>query len=330
MTTLKGFVRSYSAAVKRAERERGKRLREAAKRLKEQQKQVEILEAANAVEVYQEYIRAIQSLHQEDPERLDWDMIIKEEKPSKPQRGNHNQNLAEEKLKNFRPGLIHKFIGSKRKSQKLSSQIELGKQRDESEFIENLKKYQVEVEKWEKMQLFSSGVKDQDPKIYKDILQYFSPFSEIELLGTEVALEINAKSVTVRFKANDESVIPSYTLTQLKSGKLSKKNMTKSKFFELYQDHICSAALRIGNEIFALIPVIYVKVCAIREILNTSTGFSEPNPVLSVLFTQKGIEALNLARIDPSDSLANFVHTMKFKKTTGFQKVEEVQIPENN
>lgn len=41
MATLKGVVRSYGAAVRRAERDEQRRSREAAKRFNEQQKQLE-------------------------------------------------------------------------------------------------------------------------------------------------------------------------------------------------------------------------------------------------------------------------------------------------
>lgn len=45
MTTLKGTIRSYGAAVRRIEREQQRQAREAAKRFKEQQKQQEIKNA---------------------------------------------------------------------------------------------------------------------------------------------------------------------------------------------------------------------------------------------------------------------------------------------
>lgn len=34
-----------------------------------------------------------------------------------------------------------------------------------------------------------------------------------------------------------------------------------------------------------------------------------------------------MAAIDPSDSMSNFVHAMKFKETDGFQAVEKVGLP---
>lgn len=56
MATLKGVVRSYGAAVRRAERDQQRRSREAAKRFKEQQKQLEFENAAQAVKDWNNYV----------------------------------------------------------------------------------------------------------------------------------------------------------------------------------------------------------------------------------------------------------------------------------
>ncbi len=56
MATVKGFIRSYGAAVRREEREQQRRAREAAKRYKEQLKQEEIANATDAVASYNDYI----------------------------------------------------------------------------------------------------------------------------------------------------------------------------------------------------------------------------------------------------------------------------------
>jgi len=51
------------------------------------------------------------------------------------------------------------------------------------------------------------------------------------------------------------------------------------------------------------------------EIVNTKTGHLEEQPILSVIFPPQTIERLNLETIDPSDSMLNFVHNIKFTKT---------------
>jgi hypothetical protein len=59
--------------------------------------------------------------------------------------------------------------------------------------------------------------------------------------------------------------------------------------------------------------------------LNPKTGHQELTPILSVQFVRDSFARLNLANIDPSDSMANFNHTTSFKKTKGFTGVEPLK-----
>ena len=65
---------------------------------------------------------------------------------------------------------------------------------------------------------------------------------------------------------------------------------------------------------------------AISNILNSTTGHLEDQPILSVIFIPETIKKLNLGTIDPSDSMQNFVHNMKFNKTKGFNPVPKVEL----
>lgn len=122
-----------------------------------------------------------------------------------------------------------------------------------------------------------------------------------------------------------EKVIPKETKSLLKSGKLSVKKMPIGRFYEIYQDYICSCIFRIVNELFALLPIEVVIVTAFDEILNTSTGHLEAQPILSVTAPRKTIKSFNMDRIDPSDAMSNFVHNMNFKKTKGFSMVKQLK-----
>ncbi len=95
---------------------------------------------------------------------------------------------------------------------------------------------------------------------------------------------------------------------------------------KLYQDHICSASMRIAREVFAYLPIDYARINAVSKIVNTKTGHLEEQPILSVLYLPKTIESLNLDTIDPSDSMQNFVHTMNFNKIRGFSVVEKAEL----
>lgn len=116
-------------------------------------------------------------------------------------------------------------------------------------------------------------------------------------------------------------VIPTEIKSLLKSGKLSAKAMPIGRFNELHQDYLCSCALRVGRELLAILPDDLVIVTALGNVLNSSTGHMEEQPILSVAFSRLTVDGLNLETIDSSDAMKNFVHNMSFKKDAGLSAV---------
>lgn len=124
--------------------------------------------------------------------------------------------------------------------------------------------------------------------------------------------------------AHDSKIIPKESKSLLKSGKLSVKDLPIGKYNELYQDYVCSSSLRVAREIFGLLPVDDMIVTSKTRLLNKATGRLEPQPILSVRFVRDTINSLDFDKIDPSDSMINFVHNMGFKKSQGMLAVEEL------
>ncbi|WP_223254376.1 hypothetical protein [Bacillus sp. HNG] len=100
--------------------------------------------------------------------------------------------------------------------------------------------------------------------------------------------------------------------------------MPKTKKLDIEQDYVCSCVLRIAGDLFALLPIDYVYIHANDERLNTVTGHTEKETIVSVKIDKETFKSLNLEAIDCSDSLNNFEHNMKFLKTKGFQPVEKL------
>lgn len=327
MATLKGAMRSYGAAIRRMEREQQRQAREAAKRFKEQQKLEEIENAKQAVLDWENYVDTIQSVHKNCTEPIDWKQIENTEKPVEPIKENTNELIAKNKLDNFKPSFFDKIFGStQKKINRLKENLRKSKQKDEKQYDLKHKDYLRELSNWEELQKINQGIKNKKVEDYKNALEYFKPFSDIGELGTQISFNINDNFIDIDLHVNSLEVIPDYELKQTASGKLSKKNMAKSKFNELYQDHICSASIRVAREVFAYLPVDCARINAVSEIVNTKTGHLEKQPILSVIFPPQTIDKLNLETIDPSDSMENFVHNMKFSKTKGFSIVEKVEL----
>lgn len=156
-------------------------------------------------------------------------------------------------------------------------------------------------------------------------MNFFNPFEDIAELGADIMYNIEKDLFDIEFSVNDIDIIPPFELKLTSTGKLSKKEMPKTRYNELYQDHVCSAALRIAREVFAHLPIDYVRVNAVGRLLNSSNGLIEKKIILSVIFVVESIRTMNIYQIDPSDSMSNFIHNMKFNKSNGFSEVIKAQ-----
>lgn len=331
MTTLKGVMRSYGAAVRRMEREQQRQTREAAKRFKEQQKLEEIEDARQAVLDWENYVDTIQSVHKNCTDSIDWNQIINTPEPKKTIKKDFNEKSAQTKFDNFKPSFFDKIFGlTEKKIARLKEQIETAKLIDQEKFESSMKEYSEELNNWKELQRIADGVKNKKPESYKEALEYFNPFADIGELGTHLNMSFEDNLIDIDLKVNSEEVVPNYELRQTATGKLSRKNMAKGKFNELYQDHICSSAIRVAREVFAYLPVEKARISAVSNMLNSATGHLEDQPILSVIFIPETIKKLNLITIDPSDSMQNFIHNMKFNKTKGFSAVSKVELEKKN
>jgi hypothetical protein len=130
----------------------------------------------------------------------------------------------------------------------------------------------------------------------------------------------------VEFNVHSKNIVPTQLKSLTKTGKLSVKEMPKSTYFDIQQDYVCSCAIRIARDMFAILPFQTVLVHAMEEHLDTSKGRLNNVPILSVKFERDKLNYLNFDAIDCSDSMINFVHNMEFKKTQGFSLVNKISI----
>lgn len=325
MTAISGTVRSYGAVVRKVEREKKRLALESAKRLKEEQKLQEIENVLQEVSVWENYIETIQTLHKSCSKPIDWNQIKNTLKPTEPQYKFLNVTSAQNKLDNFKPSFLDKVFGeTQKKVGKLESLLEQAKLKDIKENNLKCNAYSDALKKWDELQKIAIGIEKKETESYKGALHYFKPFSCIEELGTQVSYSFENNYINIDLHINSLETVPDYGLKQTARGKLSKKNMLKGKFNELYQAHVCSAAIRAAREVFSYLPINYARVNALVKIVNTKNGQLEEQTILSVLFTPQIIESLNLETIDSIESMQNLVHTMKFNRIRGFSIVRKV------
>jgi hypothetical protein len=169
--------------------------------------------------------------------------------------------------------------------------------------------YEQQCAGWEKMRALARGVLAGDEGAYREALSELSNFGELSDLGSSIAFRVeSAKIITCEMHVRGKDVIPNEVKSLTAAGKISVKPMPRMRFHELYQDYVCGCVLRVAREVFALLPVELVVVNALVPSVQGSTGQEIDIPILSVIMPREVIERLDFARLDPSDSMENFVH----------------------
>lgn len=326
MTTFRSVLRTMEASAKRAQREAVRNQRALVKQQNQLDKLREQERAAYEVELYENELEILQSMHKDCSDKIDWLEVSEMDSPFEPVRQDGYELSAKEKLNNYKPKFFEKLFNKVDKIKySLKEEIENAKLKDDETFHDNIKKYEKDKKEWEESVVTAKKILAGDLSTYKEVIEKLKPFSEISELGTSLSISFPSKDlVIIEFNVHPDESIPKEIKTLLKSGKISVKSMPKGRFNEIYQDHICSSILRIARESFAILPIQKVGVNALGNILNTQTGFKEDMSILSVLIPKVTLNKLNLDRIDPSDSMSNFVNKMNFKKTTGFTVIEKI------
>lgn len=169
--------------------------------------------------------------------------------------------------------------------------------------------YQQQCAGWDKMRALARGVLAGDEGAYREALSELSNFGELSDLGSSIAFRIeHAKLINCELHVSGRDAIPKEVKLLTSAGKVSIKPMPRMRFHELYQDYVCGCVLRVAREVFALLPIEVVVVTAMVPSVQSSTGQDIDIPVLSAAMPREVIEQLDFARLDPSDSMKNFVH----------------------
>lgn len=226
-----------------------------------------------------------------------------------------------------------KLGGIKKKSN--ARQKEIQKQLKENERLEESQRNALLVEEYEAYidAIRRVHTECEDPvewssisiDDYYEVIQEANPFEDLLEYGSGFEFGTDDPDLMeIEFQVKSDTVVPKTSKSLTKTGKLSEKALSKTEYYDITQDYVCSCAIRLAREIFALLPVGTVIVHADDTILDTATGRDETRTILSVKFTRSGFERINFDRIDPSDFLETFEHHMKFRKTAGFTAVERL------
>ena len=161
-----------------------------------------------------------------------------------------------------------------------------------------------DVNFWEYCHSKAYDVLNGDIDTYLQIIQEVGPLEDLldYGFGFECGTD-NPNIMFVEFEAKQDELIP------------DKSSMKLSEYNDLLQDYICSCAIRVARDIFALLPVSHVIVHAL----------SNGNTVLSVDFERRIFVKLKFQGADASDLVEEFKCNMNFDCQNGFQPVEQLK-----
>lgn len=300
--------------------------REAERKWKIQQQAQVAANAEDAVDDWRAHLRDIVSLHVNTIDNVDWHALKHQAAPPSPVRQRKNECAAQEKLDLFRPRLFDLVSGgSQRRQQKLADAVSDAQRLDEQEFLRSVEQHKHLHSEWETDRALATRMLAGDIAAQRDVIGEMTSWKDESLIGTSMSFSISENFLHAIAHVHDDDVVPTFRRKQLQSGRLSETKMPVGERYELYQDYVCSVALKVAGDLLSVLPrnEIFVTCCA--KMLDKSTGHLSDMPILSVQIVRETFKALRLSAIDPSDSMKNFNHRMSFKRTSGFGPVEPLK-----
>ncbi len=312
------YTKNLSNSKKKTATKKGASTKKSAKEIEAQQAQIEqqAQEAQEEFEQFERYIEVITHIHRDCDMAMNWNVIANREDTAQTGGKGPRELKAQQEYDNYRPTLAEQIMKKmeQERRQELLAAIEEARRLD-----------QEELGGMSAGKEFAKRILAGDIDAYYEAIENSGMLTELADLGSDFEFGTDDPSrMEIEFIIKAAEVIPEKQLTLTKTGKLSEKDFSKSAFFDIMQDYVCSCSIRLARELFAVLPVDTVVVHAADVMLDTATGHDEEMTILSVEFDRNRFLDVNFDRIDASDFVCSFTHNMKFAKTTGFRPVERI------
>ena len=311
--------RAWQATLRRQEREAARALRELEKQMKEHAKQSEHEAAQMEVDGYEAQVAVLLSNHRECTPQVDWP-VIAAQLPSPPPVRSRKAEL----------NVYVQLLGRKSEQQEADDLLERARQSDTAIFEQSRREY-IDTEEMRLSRAnLARRVLRRELMAVEEAVASIDPFSEMAASGTVITYKAHGCGlIECWVEAKGPEVLPVEIKSMTSSGKLSSKPMPRGQLHELFQDYICSCVLRVGREMFAILPYEKVLVHASAPVFEPATGLYARRTVVSVCFDRARLENLNFERLDPSDAVDAFNARSDFKvsrKSGAFVPVEPLSV----
>lgn len=229
----------------------------------------------------------------------------------------------------FKPGFWQRILGKEASlREELERQIVKARNQDDVSHQGALKIYRQQLEQWQELHQLATAILSGQVDAYRRALEELEPLSELQEIGCGLEISFpDGLTAEIDLVVESEKVVPREAKSLTRSGKLSTKAIPQGKFQELYQDYVCGCALRCAREFFSFLPLQRVVVNVQATLLDSASGHSKLQTILTVAIARATLEGMNFTAADPSDSMKLFPHRMGFKRSQGFFPIQAL-LPE--
>ena len=304
-------MRAMDRAAKQAERQRVARQHAL-------NRQAHLDASARAAAEYEEIVEALTGAHRVPLSRVDWLTTATAPDLTMPERRSDGEDAAAARLAEYAPGwFARNFRREQKERDRLIDEVAASRARDDAAHLAATtaaKARNAEI-------AAARRVIDRDPDAMVAALDEHSALGSLpfSVEGVDTLL-LDGRTIAI-VDGLDLEDMPAETVTLLKSGKASVKDLAVGKRLEMHRDAICSAAIRTAMEFLAALPIDEVEVLMLTDILDRSTGYIQSLPVLHLRATSQALGSLNLPRTHAVAVVERIGAHMDWSKRDGFRAI---------
>jgi hypothetical protein len=276
------------------------------------------------VEEYAARMAALTSIHRQATPFIDWHAAARATEPPLEQPATSAVDEAEAALASYKPGLFARIF---RRESKQRAALQGALERRQAEWQESrqlaLAEHASAVSEWRDDVALAQAILGADLAAYDRVLHETGCLAEVSDNGCTVNVQwLSSQVARAAVRAQESDVVPTEEKSVTARGRLSAKKLPASKVAEIYQDFICGAAVRVGRELTAVLPLRGAVIDVWTQLLNPATGHLEDAPVLSVYCPREKLDRVNFASVDASELVGSLLHVMRFTRGKGMAAVQ--------
>lgn len=318
MVTSRQFARGVGRTMRAMDRAAKQAERQRVARQQAMHRQAHLDASARAAAEYEAVVEALTGAHRVPLAGIDWLTMATAPDVAVPDRRSDAEAEAAARLGGYVPGWFARTFGGEAKARgRLEDQVVSARARDDAAHAAAV----VEATSRNDEIAIARRVVARDLDAMVEALDRHSSIGSLPFSVEGADLRVLDGRTIAIVDGLDLEDMPTETVTLLKSGKASIKDLATGKRIEMHREAICSAALRVAMEFLAVLPIDEAEVLMLTDILDHATGHITSAPVLHLRATSQALGALNLPRTQASAVVERLGAHVDWSKRDGFRAI---------